>query len=91
MRISDDWADLPPSLTCLLRLEHEHAGLHARVDCEKRYRGEAGTIVLVQFVKHSWNRIEEREIASWPVEEFSVAALWQAADRWMSEQRREVA
>lgn len=83
IRIGEDAARLPASLTCLLTIDHELAGLRAYV--------EHDTVHLVQSVKLAWNHIEAREIASWPVEEMSVRELRATADRWMREQRREVA
>lgn len=83
IRIGEDAATLPASLTCLLRIDHELAGLRAYV--------EHDTVHLVQSVKLAWNHIEEHRIASWPVEELSVREMRAAADRWLAEQTREVA
>ena len=83
IRIGEDAATLPASLTCLLRLDHELAGLRAYV--------EHDIVHLVESVKLAWNRIEARAIASWPVEELSVREMRAAADRWLAEQKGKVA
>jgi hypothetical protein len=83
IRIGEDAAGLPASLTCLLTIDHELAGLRAYV--------EHDIVHLVESVKLAWNHIEEHRIASWPVEELSVREMRAVADRWMAEQKGKVA
>ena len=83
IRIGEDAATLPASLTCLLTIDHELAGLRAYV--------VHGEVRLVQWTLPTWNRIQEHRIAQWPVEELSVREMRAVADRWLAEQKGKVA
>lgn len=88
IRISEDWADLPPSLSCLLKPEQDKAGLCVYA--------ETGPLVWAKTICLVWRGwvgrvFEQVRIAEWPVEEFSVRVMRTEADRWLQEQRREVA
>ncbi len=83
LRISENWAAMPPSLTCLLTTEQQKAHLTLYLDGDR--------VVLAEIERKSSGNIWEHVVAVWRVEEFSVREARAAAERWMGQKAERVA
>lgn len=83
LRISDDWAAMPPSLTCLLTTEQQRAHLTLYLDQDR--------VVLAEVECKSGGNIWEHVVAVWSVEEFNVKMARETAERWMAQRKVEAA